>query len=353
METARKALIATVVGVAVVVGALALWKLRVVIALLFLAATIAAAMRPGVERLWARGVPRLVGVLLHYLGLLAALGLLLWLIVPRAITEVQQALGNVPTSHTALRHAERQSTGIKHEFFVGLDRWLHHLPSGTGLIHPAVSVTRTVLEVLIGIFFTFAVSAYWIFERDRAQVLVLSLLPKRRRKVVCDTWRLIDEKLGAYVRGTLLLVAFVSTVLSSAFWLIGLPYWLLLGVFAGLVEMVPVVGPLAAGVLAVSVGATQGWETALLAAIAVYGLRLLQDYVINPHVLGHAVGLSPLIVLVTVSVVGILFGPFYVLLSVPLAAVAATLIDVVVRDRDPAKAQVPTVIFPAQEREAS
>jgi predicted PurR-regulated permease PerM len=184
-------------------------------------------------------------------------------------------------------------------------------------------------------------------------VLVLSLFPKRQRKVARDTWTLIDEKLGAYVRGTLLLVAFVSTVLSGAFWAIGLPYWLLLGVFAGLVEMVPVVGPLAAGVLAIGVGATQGWETALLAAVAVYGLRLLQDYVINPHVLGHAVGLSPLIVLVTVSVVGILFGPFYVLLSVPLAAVLATLVDVVVRDRDPGKAQVPKVIFPAQEREAS
>jgi predicted PurR-regulated permease PerM len=170
---------------------------------------------------------------------------------------------------------------------------------------------------------------------------------------VRDTWHLIDEKLGAFVRGQLLMVTFVSSVLAGAFWAIGLPYWLLLGVFAGLVEMIPVVGPLAAGTLAVGVGLTQSWETAVLAAVAVYGLRLLQDYVINPHVLGHAVGLSPLIVLVTVSIVGLLFGPFYVMLSVPLAAVLATLVDVIVLNRDPAEEPVPAVIFPAREREVS
>ena len=59
--------------------------------------------------------------------------------------------------------------------------------------------------------------------------------------------------------------------------------------------------------------------------MAVYGLRLIQDYVVGPKVLGHAVGLSPLIVLVTVSSIGLLFGGFYVLLATPFAAVLATL----------------------------
>src|SRR5205814_6683049 len=141
-----------------------------------------------------------------------------------------------------------------------------------------------------------------------------------------NTWDLIDAKLGAFVRGQLLLIALVSTLLSAAFWLDGLPYFLLLGIFAGIVEIVPVIGPLAAAVLAIGVGFTVDIWTAAGAAIAVFGLRLLQDYVINPHVLGHAVGLSPLIVLVMVSIVGLLFGGFYVLLSVPIAAVLATLI---------------------------
>jgi predicted PurR-regulated permease PerM len=350
MATARKALIVTAVGVGVVALALALWEIRVVIALLFVAVTIAAAMRPGVDALQARRIPRSVGVLLHYFALLGVVALLLWLIVPQAISQVEQALGGTGT-HTQLQQAAAHTSGLEHQFLVGLDRRLHHLPSGAALIHPAVTVTKTALEVLAGILFTFAVAAYWIFERERAEDLVLSLLPLPKRKVVRDTWHLIDAKLGAFVRAHLLMIAFVSTVLSGAFWALGLPYWLLLGLFAGIVEMVPVVGPLIGGGLAIAVAlATQGWEIAVLTAVAVYGLRLLQDYVINPHILGHAVGLSPLIVLLTVSVVGLLLGPFYVLLAVPIAAVLATVVDVVVRDRDPADEPTPTVVFPAKER---
>jgi len=352
METARRALVTTAAAVAVVVFALALWKVRVVIALLFVAFTIAAAMRPGVEALHARGIPRAVGVLLHYLVAVAVLSVVLWLIVPQAISQVQTAIGG-QAAHRKLEHAAAHSSGLEHAFFVGLDRRLRHLPSGSALLHPAVTVTKKALEVIAAAFFTFAVAAYWIFERERAQRLVLLTLPKAKRQVVRDTWVLIDAKLGAFVRGQLLMICFVSTVLSAAFWALGLPYWLLLGVFAGLVEMVPVVGPLIGGGLAVAVALTQGWETAALTAVAVYGLRLLQDYLINPRVLGHAVGLSPLVVLVTAFTVTILFGPYYVVLSVPLAAVLGTVIDVTVLDRDPASEPVPAVIFPAKEREAS
>jgi predicted PurR-regulated permease PerM len=351
MATARKALIVTAVGLGVVAVALALWKVRVVIALFFVAVTISAAMRPGVEALRARRIPRPAGVLLHYLALLGVVALLLWVIVPQAVGQVEQALGGTGT-HTQLRQAAAHSSGLEHQLLVGLDRRLHHLPSGSELVHPAVTITRTALEVLAGLLFTLAVAAYWIFERERAEDLVLSLLPPRTRTVVRDTWRLIDAKLGAFVRGQLVMIGFVSTVLSAAFWALGLPYWLLLGLFAGIVEMVPVVGPLIGGGLAVGVAlATQGWEIAVLTAVAVYGLRLIQDYVINPRVLGHSVGVSPLIVLFTVSSVALLFGPFYVPLSVPLAAVLSTLVDVAFRGRDPADQPAPTVILPAKERE--
>jgi predicted PurR-regulated permease PerM len=352
MTVARKAFIATAVAVGVVVLALALWKLRTMIALLFVAFIVAAAMRPGIEWLKARGVPRGVGVLLHYAALAALFALLVWLIVPRAIDQVGQVLGGKPeASH--VHQAAAHSSGLEHEFFVALDKRLRHLPKASALVHPALTITKTALEVLAGMLFTLAVAAYWIFERKRVEDLVLTLVPRRKHTVIRDTWDLIEAKLGAFVRGQLLMVGFVSAVLSAAFFALGLPYWLLLGVFAGLVEMVPVVGPLIAGVVAIGVGLTQSWETAVLTAVTVYGLRLLQDYVINPRVLGRAVGLSPLIVLVTVSAVVLLFGPYYVLLSVPLAAVVCTLIEVIVLDKDPGEEPVPAVIFSARERKAS
>ena len=344
--TARRAATATLVVVAIIVVALALWKIRVVIALLFLGFVIASAMRPSVEWLYRRArVPRSVGVVIHYLGFLAAVTLFLYLVVPVAITQIDHAIGHVPTSTSALHRAATHSHGIRHEILSALDKRLRQLPSGASLLHPAITVTKTLFEVLVGILFMFAVGAYWVFERDHAIALVQSMLPRKHRRVTRDTWVLIDMKLGAFVRGQFLLVIIVATLLSVAFWLDGEPYWLLIGSGAGVVELVPIVGPLAAGVVAVGVGLTVGWTVAVGAGIAVLVLRQLEDYVIVPRVMGHAVGLSPLVVLVSVVTIGYLLGAVYVLIAIPIASVIATLVDVVVRGRDPADEEPPTVLF--------
>jgi predicted PurR-regulated permease PerM len=206
-------------------------------------------------------------------------------------------------------------------------------------------VTKTLFEILIGILFMFSVGAYWIFERDATIGLVQSLLPRRHRRVTRDTWVLIDMKLGAFVRGSFLLVLIVATLLSFAFWLDREPYWLLIGAFAGIVELVPIVGPLTAGAVAIGAGLTVGWTVALGAGIAVLVLRQLQDYIIGPRIMGHAVGLSPLVVLVAVVAIGYLLGPVYVLIATPITAVVATLVDVVIRGRDPAEEDAPAVLF--------
>ena len=339
----------------VVVLALTLWKLKLLLAILFLAFIIAAAMRPGVEALRRRRVPRTAGILIHYLGLFAAVGLLFYFVIPAATTQVSDAIGGIPNTESELRSAAEESEGLREEVLVGIGRRLEELPEPGELVErffdPALEVTVRAFEIFVGVFFTLASAAYWIFERDRAVSLVTSLLPRPKRKIVRDTWDLIDAKLGAYVRGQLLLIVLVATVLSISFRAIGVPFWLLLGLFAGVVEIIPVIGPLAAGALAVGVGLGESWQVALGAGLAVLIVRLLEDYLVIPRVLGDAVGLSPLTVLVAVSAVAILFGGFAVLLAIPLAAVLATLVDVLVRHRDPAQEEVPTVLFTAKEAE--
>ena len=96
-----------------------------------------------------------------------------------------------------------------------------------------------------------------------------------------------------------------------AYWAIGEPYWILVGSFAGLVEMIPVIGPLSAGAIAVAVGFTHSLTTALLAAGCVLVVRLAEDYAVMPKVLGEAVGLSPLLVLVSVLFVSLLITEFF------------------------------------------
>jgi predicted PurR-regulated permease PerM len=281
--------------------------------------------------------------------LAALLGLLLWLVVPRAIDQVQSALGG--DTKAQIHREATQSTGLKHELLTAIDRRLREVPRAGALLHPAVEVTLKVFEAILGVFFVLATAAYWIFERERAVSFVTSMLPRQRRKRVRDTWDLIDLKLGAFVRGQALLIVLVGTLLTLAFWGVGEPYFILIGAFAGAVEIVPVIGPIAAGALAIGVGFTESWHVALAAGICVFVVRMLEDYLIVPRVLGGAVGLSPLLVLISVTAVGILFGGFAVILAVPLVAVLVTLIDVIVRDKDPAAEEVPTVLFPAKEAE--
>jgi predicted PurR-regulated permease PerM len=351
-ETARRAFVAAAVFAGVIVLVLALWKLRILIALLFLAFVIAAAMRPGIEAMRHRGIPRGLGLGIHYLGLFGLVGLLLWQAVPRALDEIQNALDDLPETRSQLGEEAQESSGIRREVLEGLQTRLEELPSGSELVDPALELGLLGVEIAVGIFFVLASAAYWIFEREHAVRFVTSLLPRPRRKVVRDTWDLVDLKLGAYVRGQLLLILFVGTVLSAIFWAIGLPFWLLVGAFAGVVEIIPVIGPLLAGAVAVGVGLTVSWQVALAAGIAVAAVRLLEDYIVIPRVLGDAVGLSPLLVLVSVTAVALLFGEFAVLLAIPIAAVLATLFDVVVLEKDPAEEDVPTVIFAAKDVES-
>ena len=348
--TAERVALSTLIVIAIVALALALWKLKLVLALIFLAFILAAALRPGIDRLGRAGVPRGLGLAIHYLAIAGLLTVALWFVVPRAVDQVQNALGG--STQAQIHQEAANSKGIKHEVLTAIDKRLREVPKASEVLHPAVEITLKVFEVVLGLFFVLASAAYWIFERDRAVDFVTSLLPRPRRKKVRDTWDLIDLKLGAFVRGQALLIVLVGTVLSGAFWAIGLPYFILIGAFAGLVEIVPVIGPIAAGTLAVAVGATESWHMALAAGICVLGVRLLEDYLIVPKVLGEAVGLSPLLVLVSVTAVGILFGGFAVILAVPLVAVLVTLLDVVVRDVDPAEEDVPTVLFPAKDAEA-
>jgi predicted PurR-regulated permease PerM len=350
VDAAKRAAITTLVVVGIVVVTLALWKLRLVVGLLFSALIIAAALRPSIDWLARHRVPRPAGLGLHYLALIGAIAIGLAFAVPAALHQVDHALS--PSGKAEVARAAKHSRGIKHQVLTELQKRLNNLPKRSELVKPAVGIGKTAFEIVIGIFFTFAAAAYWIFERDKTVDVVCSLLPRPRRKKVRDTWTLIDLRLGAFVRGQVLLIVAVAIVLSLLFWVIGEPYWILVGVFAGLVEVMPVIGPLTAGILAVAVGFTASVHVAVLAAACVLGVRLLEDYLVMPKVLGEAVGLSPLLVLVSVTAIGILFSGWAVLFAVPIAAVVVTLFDVVLRDVDPAEEEVPAVIFSPKEAEA-
>src|SRR5262249_6070128 len=127
----------------------------------------------------------------------------------------------------------------------------------------------------------------------------------------------------------------VGLVLSAGFYLVGLNYWLLVGGFVSLVEIVPVIGPVVGALLVLAVGLPESLHVAVLALLVLVAVREFQSYVVNPHLMGRSVGLSPLVTLVSVAVVGVVFGGLAVVLAVPVTSAVETLIDVFVLDREP------------------
>ena len=337
-DIARLTLVGGVVVLAVTAATLALWEARTVMLLLFLAYTLGAAMRPGVDRLARAGVPRALALVGHFALFLALVVLLLWLIVPVAVDQTQEALADAPPRAAAADH------GV---LYAVREQTLSALESKLGEIsEPGTALSTVVgtLTALAGVAFTLAAAAYWVVERDRLVNVILAVVPHEKRTTVRDTWLLIDLRLGAVIRTKMLLVLMTASILSLAFWAIGLPYFLLVGVFAGIVEILPVIGPLIAGLTAVAAGLTVSWQLGLAAAIVIYGLRIVQDYVINPRLFGRAVHLPPLAVLLAVSAVALLLGPWWVPLAIPLTAVVSTLLDVLMWKTDPAAEGVPAVL---------
>ena len=195
-------LVGGVVVLAVTAATLALWEGRAVLLLLFLAYTLGAAMRPGVESesLVRLGIPRAFELVGHFALFFGLVALLLWLIVPIAFEQAQQALADVPRHDAATDHGLLYS--VRKQTLSSLESRLSEISEPS----TALSTLVGTLAALAGVAFTLAAAAYWVVERDRLVNVVLAVVPHEKRTTVRDTWLLIDLKLGAVIRTKLLLV---------------------------------------------------------------------------------------------------------------------------------------------------
>ena len=306
--------------------AVGVWQVRSVIILLLLAVTLAAAIRPGVEWLGRHRVPQSLAILLHFLVVGGAVALLVWLAVPPAIHQIGHALDNVsPLMPTGVRahgldvapaappaapdrdRARAPGRHLRAQGGRGGRRGLLHRSPPRGTASPSAT---------------------------RSSSCSRRSHPRRSASKARETYLALDDRLGAYTRLRFLMVFAVGAVLSAGFYVVGLNYWLLVGAFVGLVEIVPVVGPLVASILVLAVGLPQSLHVALLSLLWLVVVREFQSYVVNPHI-GQTVGLSPLVTLLSVAVVGVLFGGLAVILAVPFTSAVATLIDVLVLGHEP------------------
>jgi predicted PurR-regulated permease PerM len=192
----------------------------------------------------------------------------------------------------------------------------------------------TAFESLVLFVIYLIVAFYLLLQSEQIIAKFYDLIPAPYREEIRWLTQRIDRILGGYVRGTLMLIPIMSVLTYIALTILGVRYALVIAILSGFLEVIPVVGPWSAAGIGMSVALFQstapfGWPNWLLAAvvgITYFVLRMFEDSVIIPQVVGHAVHLHPVLVLFAVLAGGAIAGPFGLLIGIPTAAIAQLLL---------------------------
>lgn len=185
-------------------------------------------------------------------------------------------------------------------------------------------------------FFIFLFSGFYFLKEGRNFIdKILLLVPNKHRIEVEIILRKINSVFGGYLRGQLFLVFLVSTMLFVALSVLGVRFALIIAIFSGFAEIVPIIGPITAGAIASIIVFVTGASNfnlapisaALIVALIYFVIRQFQDYFINPLVMGKITNLHPLIVLFAVLAGGHLWGWLGLILAVPIAATIRILLE--------------------------
>ncbi|HEY8684160.1 MAG TPA: AI-2E family transporter [Chloroflexota bacterium] len=304
------------------------------------------------------GLPRLWSVMLIYASIALALVAGSRYLYPQVVSDGTVFLEDIPRLEAAL-------IGLVGPSPMGIDI-ASLVTQLTRTIGGYTSDTKSASHLLVNAFETFAkvflflVSTFYLLmDASRIRVACTDILPPAYRDELIELARRIHSTWLQYMRGELLLFVLMATVTSIALTLFGVPGAIFLGLLSGALELLPLVGPLTAGTVAVAVAYFNGsnpwgWsQIAYAGAIAVLYLvlRNAEDYFVIPHVLGRAVRLHPLVILFSVAAGGVIGGLFGLIIAVPIAAsireiatyVYAKLLDQPVLDPPVVTADVPVI----------
>ncbi|HUH08671.1 MAG TPA: AI-2E family transporter [Egibacteraceae bacterium] len=343
------------VGVLVLIWAAArlLWPtFSVILPPVLLAIIITYLLNPIVSALHSRGYPRWLGTTLAYvifgLGVVAAGGLLLPLLAeqlarfaqaapelgPRFISgvnDVLQAIGmNVRVGPAT--DPEQMGEAIR-QFLSAEENRTAALALLGGIGGLATGLLHLLLVFVVGPVLAF----YVLVDLPRLARVTRQAIPPRHRAEAQEVAGNLGRVVGGYVRGQLLVALFVGVASTLMLAAIQLPFWLVIGIIAGVTNLVPLIGPLVAGLLGVSVALlTDGGITqALLVVVVLTAVQQVDNHVVSPVVVGRTVELHPMIVLLALLVAGTLYGILGLLLAVPAVAAINVLIQHVWQTRIP------------------
>lgn len=334
--TVPRVIVATTAVVALAVLAWLLLRFRSIVAIILLAMVLGTAIRPAVDWLASRRVPRPVALLGLYL-LVLALGIgAVMLLLPLVAEQAFGIAGDIPRYYATVRSlmvnsSSRllQSIGRELPPFLNVNG---QAPDGQGLgdvgafLHYGLGVVR------LGVFLAgvLLASFYWAAESRRLIQQLLLVAPMTRREELRALVAEIEGQVGAYMRVQGLLSVAVGAMAFIAYSLVGLPYTLVLAIIAGITELIPVLGPILGAAVALVVALSTDASKAGWTLVAAAAIQQIENSVLVPQLLSEGLGLSPVVTILALTTLGSLLGLPGALLAAPLTAIVEILLRRVV-----------------------
>ena len=305
-------ILATVLIVAV---AFFLFQIKGILLGLFMAYIIMASIHPFVRTLRRYKVPKLVAIVLIYAIVIAFIVLLVIPILPFFISQVQALFKAIPAYLNSLS----QALGIQINSST-IQSYLSPIASSLG--KNAFSITGKVFGGIFSVLTVFILSFYLLVDRERLGREVPELLPLKYQEKIRLTIHMVEEKLGFWLRGQIVLSLTIGVITWLVLTILGIPFALPLAILAGFLEIIPTIGPIIAAIPAVIVAFAISPLTGLVVMLAYVGIQVAENNILVPKIMQKAVGLNPIVILVAILIGGQLFGIIGALLSIPFVSAA-------------------------------
>lgn len=295
-----------------------LFEIRQILLTFFIGLIFMGALNPSVNKLEKYKIPRWLAILIIYALVLSVLVIFIAGIVPPFIEQTNKLAKNLPELF-------KQVTvfGFTPQYLTSQFKVLDNLP------REAVKIVLSLFQNLIGILIIFVVTFYLLIEHKNINRYSFFLFGKKSNQKVLHTISLLEKRLGNWVRAQFLLMIIVGTLSYIGFAFLRFEYAVPLAILAGLLELVPNIGPTIATVPAVLVGLTISPLTALAALAWSFLVQQLENNLIVPKIMKEAVGINPLVTIFSLIIGfklggimgGILAIPVYLTIEVVLTSI--------------------------------
>ncbi|HEX4979404.1 MAG TPA: AI-2E family transporter [Acidimicrobiales bacterium] len=319
-----------VVGVCalVAVALVVVWQVRVVFPPLVLAGAIVFLLNPVVTALQRRGLPRAAGAAVSYLLVVSFVALTGVGLYPLMVDQIEELRDEWPEIRSDIEGYVDDVAELSEGTFLEFSRQdIEDAFDDDGStfeeqLDRATEIGTEVFHVLLILVLGPIIAFYLLVDLPHLRRVATDLVPESARDEVLVVARRLNRAIGGFFRGQLMVALIVGVLCSVGLAIIGLQFWFLVGMIAGLFNLVPLIGPWVGGVPGVTIALTTGTPLkAVLVVVIMVVVQQVDNHLITPYVMQRAVQLHPAVVILALTAGGNLAGFAGLLLAVPAAAV--------------------------------